>query len=418
MTEHIRKVPRVAVLHDLGSATPNEILAAAHRLCEVVFVADFDRPGTAAARQSMLDLAEVVDVTGRDPQERIRLLREAGVDGVVTYSEYQLAETARTAAGLGLPYHETGLIPALVDKLVQRRILAEAGVQATRCAVIGDDPAEALALVGVPAVIKPRIGAGSLHTTRVDSAEEFLATAAARPAGIEFVAEQMLEGDPQVAGEFWGDYVSVESVHTAAGSRQVCVTGKFALAEPFRETGMLLPATLAQEAADEVLALEAAAVAALGLRHGITHTEIKLTQDGPRIIEVNGRLGGYVPEILRRATGINLVRVALEVALGREPRIPAARQRGVTYQYFLTPPALAGTLASVDGLPELAALPGVRNVEAHAEPGRRVDWREGTQSHLGVVYGSAPDHDSLRTVAESITATFRPVFAPSAGAGA
>ncbi len=418
MTAGIRKAPRVAVVYDLGSATENDILAAAHRLCEVVFVADFDRPGAAAARQSMLALGEVVDVTGRDPRERLRLLREAAVDGVVTYSEYQLAETARMAHGLGLPYHAVELIPALVDKLVQRRILAEAGVQATRCAVIGDDPARALDLVGVPAVIKPRIGAGSLHTTRVDSAEEFLATAAARPAGIEFVAEQMLEGDPRVAGGFWGDYVSVESVHTGSASRQVCVTGKFALAEPFRETGMLLPATLSQEAAAEVLALEAAAVRALGIRHGITHTEIKLTPDGPRIIEVNGRLGGYVPEILRRATGINLVRIALDVALGGEPRIPAARHRGVTYQYFLTPPAVAGTLASVSGLSELAELPGVRNVEANAEPGRLVDWREGTQSHLGVVFGTAPDHDTLRTVAESITATFRPVFAPQAGAGA
>ncbi|MFP1624870.1 ATP-grasp domain-containing protein [Streptomyces sp. 5K101] len=418
MTGHARRTPRVAVLYDLGSATPNDILAGAHRLCEIVFVADFDRPGAAAARAAMLDLAEVVDVTGLDAQERLRLLADAAVDGVVTFSEYRLAETAWLAQGLGLPYHDVELIPALVDKLVQRRILAEAGVQATRCAVIGDDPAEALERVGVPAVIKPRIGAGSLHTTRVDSAEEFLATAAARPAGMEFVAEELLEGDPRVAGEFWGDYVSVESVHTPAASRQVCITGKFALAEPFRETGMLLPATLPPEATAEVLTLEAAAVRALDIAHGVTHTEIKLTSDGPRIIEVNGRLGGYVPEILRRATGINLVRVALEVALGREPRIPAPRHRGVTYQYFLTPPAVAGTLTSVSGVAELAGLPGVRNVETHAEPGRLVDWREGTQSHLGVVYGSAPDHDALRTVAESINATFRPAFASSVGAGA
>ncbi|MFC8721990.1 ATP-grasp domain-containing protein [Kitasatospora sp. NPDC057198] len=418
MTAPARRTPRVAVVYDLGSATPNDILAAAHRLCDVLFVADFDRPGAAAHRPAMLALAEVLDVTGQDPPERLRLLREAAVDGIVTYSEYQLAETARLAHGLGLPHHDPDLVPALVDKLVQRGILAAAGVQATRCAVIGGDPAQALDLVGLPAVIKPRIGAGSLHTTRVDTAEEFLATAAARPAGTEFVAEQMLEGDPAVAGEFWGDYVSVESVHTGSASRQVCVTGKFALAEPFRETGMLLPATLTEEDAAAALALEAAAVRALGIRHGITHTEIKLTADGPRIIEVNGRLGGYVPEILRRATGINLVRTALEVALGGQPRIPAPRHRGVTYQYFLTPPAVAGTLTSVDGVAELAELPGVRHVETHAEPGRSVDWREGTQSHLGVVYGTAPDHDALRKVAEAIDAAFRPVLAPSAGADA
>ncbi|MER7759333.1 ATP-grasp domain-containing protein [Streptomyces sp. NPDC097619] len=406
--------PRAGVCYDLGSATPNDIVAAAHRLCEVVFVADFDRPGAAAARTALHELAEVVDLTGLDPDARITRLKEADLSGLLTYSEYLLGETARLAEGLGLPGHPTALVPALVDKLVQRRILAEAGVQATRCTVIGEDPAEALAHTGLPAVIKPRIGAGSLHTTRVDTAEEFLATAAARPDGLEFVAEQLLVGDPTAAGEAWGDYVSVESVHTPNGSRQVCVTGKFPLAEPFRETGMLLPHTLGPDTEAAVLALEAAAVRALGIRHGLTHTEIKLTPEGPRIIEVNGRLGGYVPEILRRATGINLVRAALETALGTEPRIPPARHRGVTYQYFLAPPPVAGTLLDVEGLDELAALPGVRSVEAHAAPGRRVDWREGTQSHLGIVYGTAPDHEALRAVAASAATAFRPVLGPDA----
>jgi biotin carboxylase len=386
-------------------------MAAAYGLCQVVFICDFDRPYTAAVRSSLSELAEVLDVTGQSPQGRRELVQQVAPDGMVTFSEYQLAETARLAAALSLPFHAEEVIPALTDKLVQRQVLAQAGVQATGCMVIRDDPREALSKVGVPAVIKPRAGAGSLHTTRVDTQEEFLAMTAARPPGVEMIAEQLLGGDPEAAGPFWGDYVSVESVHTPAGSRQVCITGKFALAEPFRETGMLLPATLSEETASAVLALEAAAITALGVRHGITHTEIKLTPDGPRIIEVNGRLGGYVPEILKRATGINLVRAAIQAALGREPTIAEPRYRDVTYQYVLTPPAVTGRLVSMQGLAEVEALPGVRTVAVNARPGQLVDWREGTQGHLGVIYGTAPDHDSLRAVAESIAAAFRPTFA-------
>ena len=413
-----RRLPRVAVVHDLGSATPGDILAAAHRLCRPLFVADFGGPRLAGKQAELTAYGEVLDVTGVGPEQRLALLKEAGVEAVVTYSEYQLRETARLAAGLGLPGHTEELVSVLVDKLRQRGVLADAGVDAVRIAPIGDDPRAALDHVGTPAVIKPRVGAGSLHTVRVDTPERFLAVAAALPEGHEFVAEELLEGDPRVAGPGWGDYVSVESVHTAAGSRQVCVTGKFPLAEPFRESGMLLPATLDADTTDAVLALDAAATRALGLRCGITHTEIKLTAAGPRLIEVNGRLGGYVPEILKRATGVNLVRAALEAALGREPRLPEPRYQGVTYQYFLSPPPVTGTLTGVDGAEELRALPGVRAVELDAPPGRFVDYRDGTQSHLGVVYGSAPDHESLQATGRAIAAAFTPRIDTTAAPGA
>jgi len=154
------RLPRLAVLYDLGAATPVDVMAAAYGLCQVVFICDFDRPYTAAVRSSLSELAEVLDVTGQSPQGRRELVQQVAPDGMVTFSEYQLAETARLAAALSLPFHAEEVIPALTDKLVQRQVLAQAGVQATGCMVIRDDPREALSKVGVPAVIKPRAGAG------------------------------------------------------------------------------------------------------------------------------------------------------------------------------------------------------------------------------------------------------------------
>ncbi|HWH00546.1 MAG TPA: ATP-grasp domain-containing protein [Pilimelia sp.] len=402
-------LPTVAVLYDLGSATPVDIMAAAHRLATVVFVADFAGEHAAATRPTLAALGAVVDVTGLDPARRLAAVAALAPRGVVTFSEYRLAEAARLAAALRLPGHDADTVAALVDKFRQRRLLAEAGVQATRCAVVGADPAAALARVGVPAVIKPRTGAGSRHTVRVDTAAEFLAVAGRLPAGVEFVAEELLAGDPAAAGADFGDYVSVESVHTAAGSRQVCVTGKFPLAEPFRETGMILPAPIGDALADRVRALEAAAIRALGVRHGVTHTEVKLTPDGPRIIEVNGRLGGYVPEILKRATGVNLVRAALAAALGQPVALPEPRYRGVTYQIFLAPPAVPGRIVGVRGAEQLRSLPGVSAVDVVTDFPRAYDWRDGTQSHLGVVYGAAADHAAAAGVAAAVATTFQAV---------
>ena len=65
-----------------------------------------------------------------------------------------------------------------------------------------------------------------------------------------------------------------------------------------------------------MLDLATAALRALGVRTGGFHTEIKLTPDGPRVIEVNGRLGGGVPEMLLQASGESLMRLSMRVALG------------------------------------------------------------------------------------------------------
>ncbi|MER5789806.1 ATP-grasp domain-containing protein [Streptomyces sp. NPDC001980] len=404
--------PLLAVVYDTGSASGATIRAAAGRSCDLLFVGDRNRPQVAEAWAGLAPLGALCDVTGLDDAERVRAVAEHRPAGIVTFSEYQLAETARLAEALGLRGHAPQTVALLTDKIAQRGAFAAAGVDTIRFRPLSPDPRAAIEAVGLPAVVKPRRGAGSKDTFRLTTAQETEAVLGALPHDTEFVVEELLQGDPGVAGAFFGDYVSVESVHTGTGSRQVCVTGKFRLAEPFRETGMLLPCSLSAADQDAVLAVDAAAVKALGVTSGVTHTEIKLTPDGPRVIEVNGRVGGYVPEILKRAAGVNLIRLAIDDALGLPVRGDLTpRFHGVTYQYFLAvPDDGGGTLSAVEGVDELAALPGVDHVEVHAAPGRTYDRQDGTQSHLGVVYGHAPDHAALEATVTSIDATFRPVF--------
>jgi biotin carboxylase len=409
--------PLLAVVYDSGSASGATIRAAAGRGYDLLFVGDRDRPHVAGTWSGLAAFGALCDVTGLDDAGRAQAVAGHQPAGVVTFSEYQLPETARLAKALGLRGHAPETVGLLTDKIAQRRALADAGVDATRFRSLSPDPRAAIEAVGLPAVVKPRRGAGSKDTFRVTTADEAEAVIKALPCDCEFVAEELLRGDPSVAGHFFGDYVSVESVHTETGSTQVCVTGKFRLAEPFRETGMLLPCSLSAEDQAAVLAVEAAAVKALSVRDGVTHTEIKLTPDGPRVIEVNGRVGGYIPEILKRAAGINLVQLAIDAALGRPPRGELRpRFNGVAYQYFLAVPAGGGgTLSAVAGVDELGTLPGVEQVDVHATVGRTYAWQDGTQSHLGVVYGRAPDHAALEDIAKSIDAAFRPTFHPEPG---
>lgn len=405
----MHKLPLLAVVFDRGSAGHVEILASARKLCSVVFVVDEDLPGSAGAVERLGQLARVLDVTGLPSARRRSAVAALGADGITTFSEYRLVATAELAEACGLPFHTPRVVTALVDKERQRARLREAGVQSTRCAAVrtvADLPA-ALAAVGLPAVLKPRSGAGSVDTCRIDGpeqalavAEEFLADGA-----VEFVVEELLVGDPDAAGPGFGDYVSVESVSSGGVVRHLCVTGKLPLAEPFRETGMFQPAALPEPLAARVLELTGAALRALGITDGVTHVEIKLTPDGPRLIEVNGRMGGYVHALLRRSARFDLLRAALRAALSLPLDVPELHFPAVEFVYFVTPPAEAGaTLAGVRGLEEVAALEEVWQVAVDAPAGRSLNWRAGTEGHLGTVHGTAADHGRLRTAIGAIDA--------------
>lgn len=404
MTPGVRP-PRLAVVFDFGSATPMSILAAARGLAEIVFLCDRDLPHVRPLYDDLRALARVCDITGLTDEQILAHPDCAGLAGIVTFSESRINRTATLAARLGLPSLSVDTAAAVTDKYRQRRLFAEAGVQHTPCRVVRD-PSElgpALADVGLPAVLKPRSGAASARTCTVHDVGEAHARwheFAGGPA--EFVVEALLAGDPTVAGPGWGDYVSVESVISYGDIAHVEVTGKFPLAAPLRETGYVVPGTLDDSHRREVLTLTTAALTALGVRHGVTHTEVKLTPDGPRIIEVNGRLGGYVADLIRRARGFDLVRAALTVALGRTPARPSAALRRHAFQYFLTPPMTAVALRRLDGTDRLDDIPGIHLVELFARPGATLDWRRGTLAYLGIVHGSARDHQGVRRLVEEV----------------
>jgi predicted ATP-grasp superfamily ATP-dependent carboligase len=391
-------LPRVGVVLDFGAAAPMSILAAARGLCEVVFLCDRALPYVARLVDDLADFGEACDITGLAGHRLRGRVAGLRLDGVTTFGEAQIRRTADLAEPEALAYLSPPAAAAVTDKYLQRRLLAGAGLPVTRCETVSDpaDLAAAVAAVGLPAVLKPRSGAGSARTCRVDS----LAEAAARlhefrtvPA--PFVLEEYLHGDPSVAGPGFGDYVSVESVTVGGTVRHVEITGKFPLAPPFRETGYVVPSTLSAGWRDAVLEVTGSAVRALGVADGVTHVEVKLTPDGPRIIEVNGRLGGYVADLVRRARRVDLVRLALAAALGRGADIPELGYRRYAFQYFLTAPMEATALRRLDGVDRLPRQRGIQHVEVFRRPGDRLDWRRGTLGYLGIVHGSAADHEEV-----------------------
>ena len=98
------------------------------------------------------------------------------------------------------------------------------------------------------------------------------------------ILEGYLPGPDHQVSRF-APIVSVESYGSGGELHHFAVSGRLPFAEPFRETGSVLPSDLPAELARTAEATAAEAIAALGATYGCFHTEMKFTPEGPRIIE-------------------------------------------------------------------------------------------------------------------------------------
>ncbi|MFF4016053.1 acetyl-CoA carboxylase biotin carboxylase subunit family protein [Streptomyces sp. NPDC001843] len=414
-----RSRPVIAVVYDKGAVAAGDIAVGLSDLADIVFVVE---PTEHVDRlRGVLDtLGAVLPLTG-DRGADAAALRARAPSALVTFSEPMLRTAARLAADVGLPFHDVGTARLLTDKARQRRRLREAEVDEVRSHPLhspGDWPA-AVAAVGLPAIVKPVRGEGSRDTYAVHDAarapdllaELFTAVRTSADEGAPFVAEELLPGR---AGLPSGDYVSVESLCRPDGVTHLALTGKFPLVRPFREPGQYWPAQVSDAERGEILDLTTRALTALGVRTGLTHTEIKLTPAGPRIIEVNGRVGGHINELARRACGVDLVRLAGLQALGEPIEARELRPAGVHFQHHGLAPVTPCRLVAVHGRREVRRLEGISGYRLFARPGDQLPG--GVMTHeMDILWGACDDHDAMTAVIAKALATLSYEFEDADG---
>jgi biotin carboxylase len=384
------------VVYDKGAVSPLDIVSKIS-VPLIVVLADTDharrmRPLFEESCLAVYDLADAGLVAA---------LARHQPTGIQTYSEPMLRATSGLAAALGLPFHDADVVMALTRKDAQRQRLRAAGVDATVSMTLTDicEWDSIVARIKLPVVIKPASGVASRNTLLVqdaDTGRALLGPIIDQEGTV--VVEEYLSGAAVSAP--WGDYVSVETVVCDSDIRHLAVTGKLRLAAPFRETGQFWPCRLDASTHADVLHLASEAIKALNVATGILHTEIKLTAAGPRIIEVNGRVGGLIPELASHAAGIDLVDVGAQLACGADIRLPAVVPDRVYLQFHTPAPIEAGTVTSVCRRADVSDIPGV---VGYTELVRRGDTVGGYGTHeLNVVSAEAADHDALEPIVDMI----------------
>jgi len=274
-------------------------------------------------------------------------------DAVLTFWETSVPVAARAAAALGLPGNPVAAVDAARSKLRTREESARAGLPTPRSQRVRslDELFAAAEAIGFPSVVKPEFGASAVGCVRIDSFESLpgvykivrseLATTDVVDlrAGNDLLVEEYLDGV-----EFDVDLVLHDGECVFSS-----VSQNWPTAEPsFQETGLHCPPDHGAKPVRRLVQLCVETVQAFGFRCGVLHVEGKCTSRGPRIVEVNARMGGgRIHHIVEAVWGVDLIEAQVRGALGLPQQLaPSRKPRCAVVNALLYAPA-TGRLAAL-----------------------------------------------------------------------
>ena len=335
------------------------------------------------------------------------------IDAVIGIDDTVVEAAAVVARELELPHNDPEAVAVAGDKRRARERLSAAGVP---CPGFEwrrfEDPERAGAPVfGFPAVIKPLSLSASRGVIRVDDHAGMGEAVSRLESIVDAESGSSIEEGFLVEAFVSGPEVAIEGLLRDGRLEVLTVFDK---PEPlegpyFEETIYLIPSRLSVERQGELGEMSREACAVLGLTEGAVHAELRVTESGPVVIEVNPRaIGGLCSDVLRFGTGLRLEDILLHHALGDRAPLPERVESAAGV--MMLPVERGGILLRVDGVQAAEAVAGIERVAITAHPGQQLSpWPEGGP-YPGFVFARGETADeverALHTAHRELTLVF------------
>jgi argininosuccinate lyase len=272
---------------------------------------------------------------------------------------------ARIAARLGLPFASPATADQTVSKHTMRQALGELNTVPFRRCTTTDEIAAAIASLGTPVVVKPDTGRASLGVALLDTADEVAGYLRAAPSEPMLVERRVLGQEYSVEG------LSRDGRHDWLGLTRKVTVGAI-------EVGHVQPGLPPDDPRSAAMfAYVGAVLDRLGVRDGLTHTEVIVAHDGSvHLVETHLRGGGdHILDLCRLRTGADPTALFIHALLDREiDDVARSAPVGAAASRFLLP-ARTGTVTAVEGLAAAQESPGVELVSTLVSAGSHVDAR-------------------------------------------
>ncbi len=343
------------------------VILTAKKMGHEVVVTDYN-PNTQGMKEADIPIV----MSTRDIEGSVRVAKAQNeltpIHAVLTAGTDASMAVAAVANALNLPGIKFEDAEAATNKIKMRMRFKEHGVPSPNFLPVWSlsDAKKAGKILKFPVVIKPSDNMGARGVMRLDNlnqlADAFKFSKNASPSG-ELIMEEYMDG-PEL------------SIDAIIYNNEITFTGvadRIIEYPPyFIETGHNMPSSLprdVQEAACEIMTM---GIRALGIDIGAAKGDIKITKDGPMIGELAARLsGGFMSAYTYPlSSGVDLIKAAIEVALGQEPgNLEPVISRTAIERAIITKP---GIVKKITGLEEALKVPGIKEIFLNVKPGDKV----------------------------------------------
>ena len=274
-------------------------------------------------------------------------------DGVITTCDYYIGIVSEVADKLGIPCPFPKKVENVRYKHKLRKALDAAGIPNTKYALANnwDDIVTAAESIGYPLVLKPVDLSSSAFVRLITNQNELRDAFETLDAFPKNWRDQERDCTFLLEEYMVGDEVSVEALTFQGVTTVIGITQKSVTGTPyFIEDGHMFPADFSDSVKSEISTYVVNALQAAEYDHGVSHTEVKLTNEGLRIVEINPRTAGdHITELVEFVYGISILNAFVDFSLGLKPNT-TKQQTDITSACvkFLTLPR-GGKIVKMEG---------------------------------------------------------------------
>lgn len=197
----------------------------------------------------------------------------------------------------------------------------------------------------------------------------------------EIIIEEYMEGAE----------VSVEAISIEGKVHVIQITDKLTTGAPyFVEMGHSQPSQLSPIIQDNIKNTVIKAIKVLGIENGPSHTEVIVTNEGAKIVEIGARMGGdcITTHLVPLSTGIDMVECCIKCAIGEKPDLKRKWNKGSAIRYLDSYP---GIINDIKGIKDAESINGIIQISIVHKVGEKIREIKSSTDRIGFVIAQNED---------------------------
>lgn len=325
------------------------------------------------------EIVSTIDISGV-----LTVAKNYNIDGIMTMaSDMPIRTVAEVSNKLGLVGLDVACAMNATNKAFMRQCLKDSNISIPSFFVVNNynEYLSAAKKINSSFIVKPADNSGSRGVILVDD----LSNEICKKGAFEYSKQYSRSGDIIVEEYMSGSEVSVEAISIKGEVNIIAITDKLTTGSPyFVEMGHSQQTTQPSNIVDDIKAITIDTINSIGIKDGPSHTEVMLTKDGPKIVEIGARLGGdnITSHLVPLSTGIDMVECCIKIAIGDNFDISRKYNKASAIRYI---PCPVGILRDIKGVDEARNVKGVKEVQIIQNIGDMVGRINSSNDRIGYV---------------------------------